>query len=327
MRAERVHGSMNFHNRPRDEVLSRFDAVTRSLLGRVKSPKGVRGGYTARQEFRVVLTAPGAAADEDRDWCSELLQDAGFDASSCMIIDDTWAGLVAGLGSLQGTCAFVGNGASVFVGCRGTSGRNHKLDGWGPVIGDRGSATQIGIEAVQAIAREFDAQGSAPPLYRRLSHELPEFEAAGNLQRWFDAVCDGGHWREELAKLAHVVTRIADSTDTDALAVTLVKSAAHALLNTLRLALQRYPEAKSKPLVLQGGLFANSRRFRNIVMTRAADLFSGDIILSRHRPIFGALILALEGDLREPSASAVASARKWISTNPGIGPLFVAGHD
>src|SRR5256714_5355078 len=69
------------------------------------------------QTSKFVLALPGAASGFDQQIAETCLILNGWkDKRKYRIVDDTWAGLIAGLLDRRGICAFAGTGASVFVG-------------------------------------------------------------------------------------------------------------------------------------------------------------------------------------------------------------------
>jgi N-acetylglucosamine kinase-like BadF-type ATPase len=81
------------------------------------------------------------------------------------IVDDTVSGLIAGIGSLKGVCAFSGMGSSVFNGLTLSSlpsvaARPHKIDGYGPLLGDRGSGFKISVELLSKSLIVFEKENA-----------------------------------------------------------------------------------------------------------------------------------------------------------------------
>ena len=59
---------------------------------------------------------PGAATADEQDLVKYCLSRAGWKKpDKYVVVDDTWAGLVAGTLSYSGTCVFAGTGASIYV--------------------------------------------------------------------------------------------------------------------------------------------------------------------------------------------------------------------
>ena len=88
--------------------------------------------------------------------------DVALAPAACAVVSDAVASLVGALGGLRpGAVVAAGTGA-VALGSD-FAGTWTKVDGWGHVLGDRGSAAWVGLEGLRAALRHRDgvAGGSA----------------------------------------------------------------------------------------------------------------------------------------------------------------------
>lgn len=167
----------------------------------------------------ICLSMPGISHNEHLDEARKLLSEFPQLANANIILDDTITGLLAGIGSMRGLCAFSGSGSSVFIGqdlilLPEVATRPHKIDGYGPLLGDRGSGFKISVELLSKalISKEIWASkkvqaspSEAPALdqeatewekevYEWLVEEAPELEDVLRTQIWFDRlIADSSH--------------------------------------------------------------------------------------------------------------------------------------
>jgi N-acetylglucosamine kinase-like BadF-type ATPase len=103
-----------------------------------------------------------------------------------------------------GVLVIAGTGSNVVGRCG--DGATFTAGGWGPVLGDEGSGTWIGLEAIRACLRAHD-RGLETTLLRAIQHawhlaDLGALVAQANKRE-----------RPDFASLTHVVARCADSGD------------------------------------------------------------------------------------------------------------------
>lgn len=122
-----------------------------------------------------------------------------------LITDDVVAAHAGALAA-PGTVVSAGTGTSVLaVGLDGTAAR---VDGWGPLIGDRGSAHDIGRAALRAAAAAHDHTGPMTSLSDRVFDTLGGTDLAA-LQRFYQS----DDLTARVASLAHIVVQEADAGD------------------------------------------------------------------------------------------------------------------
>lgn len=313
--------SLSFHHVDRATIIQRLKGLRKTLgLGNASLP--------------TVITLPGVSHPAHITIASELLKAAGWNPEDCRHIDDTVAGLIAELGTLDGVCAFSGTGASVFVGVGlpvlpSPAVRPYKLDGWGPLLGDRGSGFRLGLGVVRLALKHFDNFGTKPGFYRDFQALEPELEDPANAQNWFDQLLEsksrtrgkqsGLNWNVRIARLAQIVTRRLESLspeqfdnpgkynldhDTCGLISLLIESAVD-MAESINSALSQSEECSNRavPVVCHGGNFRFSEHYLRIVSESVRSLSSRVIRAHRH-PVIGGLAVAMSPDMDLPSPEA-----------------------
>ncbi len=310
--------SLNLHTYPMEVVATRLGELFQKVIQRLKLA-GITELHAATR--RLCIALPGASSDQDYELAKKCLQESGWPQSSeVRIVDDTWAGLVAGAFATRGICTVAGTGASVYVGL-GDFGRNknQKLDGWGPVLGDFGSGFQLVVDFFRFLGRELD-RNVVPPLFDRILAYEPKIQNINNVQQWFDSrhIVYPHDWKIRFAQIASVITSAAEGPNADPTAVRLIEQAAAQIAETISIGLTRYKkEAAQLPIVLQGGMFEHSNLFRNTVIESIKSRFSNTIKMSQYRPVLGSLLLAMAENIHQlPDKRRMDALCKTITKLP-----------
>ena len=163
-------------------------------------------------------------------------------ARRTVVVSDALASLVGAVGGVRpGAVLAAGTGAVMLATDFDTVW--HRGDGWGHVLGDRGSGAWIGLQAVQAALRHRDGldDGSADLL-------VTITDLWGDPYTWPRAVMTGRSAPAALAALAPVVGELAGS---DPAAAAICREAGHELARTLATGALKVPGAR---LCAVGGL-------------------------------------------------------------------------
>ncbi|MBL9166680.1 MAG: hypothetical protein JNN07_02990 [Verrucomicrobiales bacterium] len=312
---------VNFHTDDDNEASANFYR----LIADLEKETGIEHLISRAQRTTVVCAGAARIDDQDRVWrnlaSSYLGEDDPTNRAKFLVADDTWAGLLAGVFSYKGMCAFAGTGASVFVGDGGIPNcGNRKIDGWGPIIGDFGSGFQLVVDLFRSLGREEARTGQIPELffpladYVRRNTDTPQetyhesvfhapIDGFEQLQEWFDILVESEPrgWRISFAQLAQVVTDVCDRDVANTLARDLIVKSAEQMTESIQLACRRFPEARTLPLVLQGGMFEHSKRYREVVTTSSREFHEGPVLFAKYRPVVGAAIMAAFGFANLPS--------------------------
>jgi N-acetylglucosamine kinase-like BadF-type ATPase len=196
--------------------------------------------------------------------------------------------LLASIPTSEPAAALIAGTGSLAL-ARDAQGRTARAGGWGPLIGDEGSAYWVARQALQAVVRAADG--------RRQPTELtaPLLEACCPGRPILDlpaavAAMD----RSRLAALAPIVTRTAEAGDSAAAEI--VGQAAEHLAEMVWAALQQLElECIPVELVLTGGLLAGStwmqRELARMLVQQNVDVKSQRIM---DHPVSGAVELAAQ---------------------------------
>jgi N-acetylmuramic acid 6-phosphate etherase len=139
-------------------------------------------------------------------------------------------------------------------------GRTARAGGWGPLLGDEGSAYALVLSALRAITAAADGRAPATALSEQLlsAMGLPHTHA-------LVAAVHGGAWdRARLAGLAALVLDTA--TRGDAVAAAILRTGARELAAAVRAVIAQLDLPRTGfPLALAGGLFCASAAYRQLV--------------------------------------------------------------
>jgi N-acetylglucosamine kinase-like BadF-type ATPase len=203
--------------------LMRVDAETaEARLRALLEEAAVEAGVELAAVKRTCFGLAGSSSASVREWAEATLgRVVGGDIEVC---GDEEIALDAAFHGGPGVLVIAGTGSNVVGRC--TDGGLHSAGGWGPVIGDEGSAHWIGMEAVKAGLRAHD-RGVETCLLREIEaqwgmHDLGALVAHANAQT-----------RPDFAALAELVARCADGGD--ALAASVLERAGHELAEQVSL--------------------------------------------------------------------------------------------
>lgn len=127
-----------------------------------------RRQFDAAAPMRVYAGLAGAGRpDEQRFIATALLENLGGDVE-IVVTHDADIALDAAFGEDEGTIIIAGTGSVVLA--RDGSNQRLQVGGWGYLLGDEGSGTVLGLEAVRAVCRALDG-GPYTTLVQRLREE------------------------------------------------------------------------------------------------------------------------------------------------------------
>jgi N-acetylglucosamine kinase-like BadF-type ATPase len=225
----------------------------------------------------LVLALAGSGRPTVRGFFEKRLRDAGFQRVA--IIEDfraAWAALTEGG---PGLVAVVGTGSVVYG--EGWGGQRVRAGGYGPRLGDPGSALWLAESAVRAVLRAWEGWG-------------PSTRLAAVVEPWghtpaavLNRLYGDGYRSEEVAALAPAVLDIADSGD--AVAVTIRERGVRLLAGQLAAAYRQLAPDRMWPVGVAGGLAA---RLLPLLTLELRVLGLPDPVLVPRRPVEGAALLA-----------------------------------
>jgi N-acetylglucosamine kinase-like BadF-type ATPase len=198
-------------------------ARLQAMLAEVAAAAGVSLGQVTRTCFGLAgLSSPAA-----REWASRVL--AKSVAGELLLCGDEEIALDAAFAGGPGILVVAGTGSNAIG--RSDAGEIFGAGGWGPILGDEGSGTWIGLEAIRVALRAHD-RGPLSDLNRDPNREQPHIGLGGvstsllceierhwklnslaELVAYANHCADPNHPAPDFASLAPVVARCAEQRD------------------------------------------------------------------------------------------------------------------
>lgn len=203
-------------------------------------------GAAAHVEVAVFGLA-GVGGPDDRSALRRLHHAFPF-ARALHVENDAMVALYAGTRGGPGMLINSGTGAIVVGGAPNRPAV--RADGWGYLLGDEGSAYEIGVMALRAAMRSFDRRGPPTGLYDVVMAHFREADPWTLVARFSTAA--PGVVRSEIASLAVIVER--EARRGDSVARSILRSAAARLTRAAVAVLRQVPEARV--VLLTGGALA-----------------------------------------------------------------------
>jgi N-acetylmuramic acid 6-phosphate etherase len=184
-----------------------------------------------------------------------------------------------------------------------------KVGGWGHLLGDKGSAYEIGLRALKASLYSYDQSGSWPPLGTRILGHL-QLNEPNELIGWAQAAT-----KTEIAGLAVEVLRSwehRDKISTDILA-----AAANSLARDAATCARRLGKASTRThFILAGSVLTRQPRFSARVRKELLKLRPNSFVSTlRRESVWGAVELARRAPAKPKPGSALA-AKPALSSMP-----------
>jgi glucosamine kinase len=152
-----------------------------------------------------------------------------------LVVEDV---VLAHAGALNrpGTVLCVGTGTNVLA--VGESGGHARLDGWGPLLGDRGGGYAIGLAGLRAATASIDGVGPRTLLTESLANAINGTDLA-DLQRFYRDP-------HVVARVADFARHVLDAAPDDAVARAVCDQAALELATAAQTAVARQPDAGTR---------------------------------------------------------------------------------
>jgi N-acetylglucosamine kinase-like BadF-type ATPase len=229
-------------------------AALRSILREALGSANVAGDSIACTCFGLA----GSSSAKVREWAETTLREL---VSGGILIDgDEQIALDAAFRGGPGVLVIAGTGSNIVGRC--ANGETVTAGGWGPVLGDEGSGSWIGLEAIRAGLRARD-RGIETCLLREIQQtwqldDLPSLVAKANLRE-----------RPDFASLTTVVANCAD--EGDALAQGVLNHAGEELAMQVSLVISKMRAAGCAPHEVARIAFTGSVLGRIPRVLRAMD--------------------------------------------------------
>lgn len=206
-------------------------------------------------------------------------------AKGVRVVTDAEAAFFDAFRAGPGLLMIAGTG-SVALG-RAEDGRQARVGGWGLLLGDEGSAYEIGLRALRAIARSADGRGEPTKLQAYFIAEL-SLISPEDLIAWA-----AGAGKRAIAGLAPAVCDLAAAGDPAAAAI-ISEAVASLAAHIDALLAQLGPWSSPPRLALAGGLLAPDRPLRAPLAAAAAER-DCVVLDSQVAAVRGAALMALAG--------------------------------
>lgn len=201
---------------------------------------------------------------------------------------------------------------SVFYG-QNARGQKVRVGGWGHIVGDKGSAYEIGLRALKATLHYRDRDGVVPPLGRRLLAHLL-LNSPSEFPEWALHAT-----KSEIAALAKVVSSAAK--DGDRTARDILEGAAHSIArDALACAARLARKSERVKFVLNGSVLLKQPAFQRRVRKLILGARPGSVVIPlRHEAALGAVELAgrLLAKATSPRSEAPVSRAGTLEPVPG----------
>lgn len=199
------------------------------------------------------------------------------------VVSDADIALESAHGEDPGIILIAGTGSIVYG--RDIDGTIRRAGGWGPIIGDAGSGTAIGIRALRYVASVLDGCTGATLLMRVLSEETGITSHASLIDTVYKD-------KYQPSALAPLVIRAASEGDRHALAI--LQECAEELVNLLLCSLRQFSYSDVVPIAYVGGLLQSHTLYPELVTKLIREKVPhADIRMPRVKPEEGAVAMAL----------------------------------
>lgn len=213
------------------------------------------------------------------------------------VAHDATTSYLGALGDTPGAVVAAGTGSvTLAVGTRSVA----RVDGWGYLVGDAGSAFWIGRAGMQAALRAFDGRGRMTPLTERMREVFPDLSAA------YVELQSDDRKVSRIASFAQVVDEVADD---DPVAAGILDEAAAELSESVLAGLRRVGSMGAQaPRVCALGQVLRSRHIRDRFTSYLRMQWPGlELAEPLGNALHGAALLANLGE-NSPLTTLVARA-------------------
>jgi len=203
-------------------------------------------------------------------------------AKNLVIDEDVAAAQAGAFGGGAGAVCIAGTGANCFG--INAAGQRARVDGLGPLLGDRGSGYWIGEQTLRAICKMHDGILPKSPLLQAALDQLQVPDVDGLVQ----IVYQPDFERDRIAALAPIVMQL--SREKDNASTEILQSAGRELAATTIAVLQNLNVKQVAPV---GGILSQQTALRETYETELKKTINGaEIIAPQYDAVIGAALLA-----------------------------------
>ncbi len=230
----------------------------------------------------LVVGAAGVGRETERLALQAALEETDL-APRVAVITDAAIALQAAFGDGAGIVLIAGTGSIAWA--RLPGGTQARVGGLGPALGDQGSGYHLGRQALRAVGLALEGRGRRTQLADRILKRI-HLGALTDLVGWAATA--------DVAAVAALAPLVLDAAkEGDAVAGTLVDTAADHLARHVKVLADRYPAGAVVRVALGGSLLARSDDYRKRVIARiAAEVMDAEVTPDAVDPVLGAVQLA-----------------------------------
>lgn len=153
-------------------------------------------------DYEMCIGLPGYGESNETDTLQKQIIGNYFNLNKCIIVNDVELAHYGSLGLDDGVLILSGTGS---IAMRIHQGKKSRVGGWGNLIGDEGSAFDIGYHAINHISRVFDELEKESLLSEMICKQY-QFDFASKVINYIYSSTD---YRYDVAKLSMVVDQAA----------------------------------------------------------------------------------------------------------------------
>lgn len=275
-------GSANRNHHTRHQILSNLRQAICAAI--VESPSD----YSLSTIF---LGVGGVSTDADCDAIKTIVREIPEISPDSRVVvrNDTAIALTGGLAGRPGMALIAGTGSV----CFGVNGRGEQwtCGGWGALADDIGSASWVGLRAVQAAVRAVDGRSEDT----RLRKVVFDFLNLRHPRELIDRVHNQGLERADLGRLAPLVVEVCQQGDNAAAEI--LREAARGLSEMVLPTVQRLFGDDQCDLALIGGFALSGFPFQ-AMLTEQIETIAPNVQVREPEmpPVQGAVLEALRAD-------------------------------
>lgn len=204
------------------------------------------------------------------------------------ICNDSRIGLAAGTDNKNAIMIICGTGSNCFG--INEEGEEAKANGWDFILGDEGSAYEIGVKALRSIMRAFDKRGTKTLLTHTILKEL-NIEDVQGLIDWCYNIPFSSERFAALTKTVCVTAELGDK-----LSIKLLKDEAmEALLSISVVAKKLKLKSRQFDIIYVGSVFRCEKYFRQVLTEKLKERFPKiNFAPLKDKPVSGAIKMAIK---------------------------------
>jgi N-acetylglucosamine kinase-like BadF-type ATPase len=208
--------------------------------------------------------------------------------SNIIICNDALIALVGGIGHSVGIVVAVGTGSIVFG--RNQQGQTKRVDGWGYILGDEGSAYKISVAGMQAALKSYDGREK----YTSLIEAFKQHLNLENIEDLIEVIYRRGWGVKQIAALAPIIDLAA--AHGDEVANHIIDDAVRELVKATATVIKEIFNPNSAlEIVTTGSVWGGKSqmhiRFTSAILNQFPQV---NVIFPRYEPAYGAGLLALQ---------------------------------